>query len=693
MSKFLLFIRTNLTTLILYVAALIFVLLLYPVEGRFPYEFQQGKPWMHQDLYAPFDIPLLKTSEELRMERDSVLRDTRPYYNVRQGADSLPLAQFDQTVREQWPQWPEAERDSLISRGKRLLAAVYARGVYQATEGAPLHQYCMLIRNKIAEQWELSDLFTPRQAYEFVVNDLKAQLPPEQISFVRSLNLNAFIVPNLEYNPDASRNYGMERLRNLSLTKGILPAGQRLIGRNEMVNKEMYNRLLSYKQEFESRMGVQGNLRLVLLGQFVLLLFPFLVLYLFLFTFRRTIHQSFKDTLFILLMLSLMVGVACLTVRYSSVSLYLLPYALLPMVLRTFFDSRLAFFVHVVSVVLISPLVPNSFEFAFLQLVAGFVAIVSLKTIDRRSTLFMSVVWILGSYWAIHGALQLMHGYGFGEIVWIDFMYLLVSAALVTMAYPLIFLFEKVFGYLSDVSLMELSDANHPVLRKLAEVAPGTFQHSMQVANLAEEVVRKIGGNPLLVRTGAMYHDIGKTVRPMYYIENLSSHHSPHDNIPTEESARIIIEHVSRGVEYARKSGLPEKIIDFIRTHHGTTTVRFFLYQYQKQHPSGGLDRSRFTYPGPAPFSKETVALMICDSVEAASRSLKEFNRKTIHDLVDKVVQYQVEEEQYVDADVTYRDINIAKNIVKKKLMNIYHVRVEYPEMERVGDTGEQNLV
>lgn len=686
MSKGLLFVRTNLTKLLLYVVAFVIILLIYPLEGRFPYEFQQGKPWMHDDLYAPFDVPILKTSEELRLERDSILRDLRPYYSYKPLVDSLYLDQFDKAFMEKWQasELASSPDDSLFVICHRLLAQTYNRGIYEASEAERPERFGVVIRGNIGEEWDLSELYTPREAYEYVMRGLESRVSKQQLGLFRGLNMSEYIVPNLVFNVEASANNKEERLKNISSTKGLISLGQRIIGRNEMVRRDIYNKLVSFKQEYESRMGSTGNSRLILVGQFVLLLFPFLMLYLFLFTFRSTIHHSYKDSLFILLMLFLIVGAACISVKYSNLSLYVLPYALLPIVLRTFFDSRLAFFVYVVAILIIAPLVPNAFEFAFIQLVAGFVAIVSLKTINRRSDLFLSVFWILVSYWGIYGALQLMHGYAFVDIAWMDFVSFLISAALVSMAYPLIFLFEKIFGYLSDVSLMELSDANHPLLRKLAEVAPGTFQHSMQVANLAEEVVRKIGGNPLLVRTGAMYHDIGKTVRPMYYIENLSSRRSPHDDIQPEESTRIIIEHVSRGVEYARNHSLPEKVIDFIRTHHGTTTVRFFYFQYQKQHPTGGLDRSRFTYPGPPPFSKETVVLMICDSVEAASRSLKEINRNTINDLVDKVVQYQIEEEQYLDADITYRDINIAKNILKKKLMNIYHVRVEYPEIERV---------
>jgi len=345
----------------------------------------------------------------------------------------------------------------------------------------------------------------------------------------------------------------------------------------------------------------------------------------------------------------------------------------------TFYDARIANFVYWVTILLIGFIVPNSFEFVFLNFVAGLTGIIFVKSIHRRGSLFKAISMVILVYCAVYSAMVLMQGINVLHVDWMNYVRFAISGVLVFVIYPSIFLFEKAFGFISNITLMELSDTNQPLLRKLSEVTPCTFQHSLQVANLSEEVIRKIGGNPLLVRTGALYHDIGKIKHPEYFIENQAGR-NPHEDLTPEESAHIIIEHVSNGVEIARKNGLSQHIIDFICTHHGSSTVRYFYSLQQKLQAGKDVDRSKFVYSGPVPFSKEMVALMMCDSIEAASRSLKEINRQIISDLVDNIVNYQIQENQYEDANITYREINIAKQIVKNRLMNIYHSRIEYPK-------------
>ena len=394
--------------------------------------------------------------------------------------------------------------------------------------------------------------------------------------------------------------------------------------------------------------------------------------------FRPEIFDNILRTAFLLLIMVLFISISCIVVRTDSFSLYVLPYVLVPIIICTFYDMRTANFVHWITVLQIGFIAPNGFEFVFLNYFAGFVGIINAKSLYRRGSLFRSVTMVILTYCVVYSAMVLMQGIHIRQIEWSYYVLFFINGALIFVCYPSIFIFEKTFGFISNITLMELSDTNHPLLRQLSEAAPGTFQHSLQVANIAEEVIRKIGGNPLLVRTGALYHDIGKINRPEYFIENQRGV-SPHENITPEESAQIIIEHVIDGIEIARKNGIPQHIINFIRTHHGSTVVRYFYHLYQQQEGQQA-DSSKFTYPGPSPFSKEMVALMICDSIEAASRSLKEINQENISDLVDQIVNFQAQENQYNDASITYRDINIAKQIIKKRLMNVYHVRIEYPK-------------
>jgi len=374
-----------------------------------------------------------------------------------------------------------------------------------------------------------------------------------------------------------------------------------------------------------------------------------------------------------------MIIAGSLTLRYDLISIYIMPFTIVPIILRTFYDSRLALFVHVVTVLLVGFFVPNSYLFVFLNILAGMVAIISLTSIYRRSKLIVTSLMVIITYSIIYFGTAIVQEGSLNTIEWKYFAWFALNGILILIAFPLIYVFEKIFGFLSDTTLMELSDTNQTLLRMLAEIAPGTFQHSLQVANLAEDAVFKIGGNPLLARTGALYHDIGKMDEPFYFIENQSQGANPHDNLEFEQSAAKIINHVTKGVEIARKYNLPEPIIDFIRTHHGTTTVQFFYKSFIKKYPAKEVDVKKFSYPGPKPFSRELAVLMMADSVEAASRSLKEINDNTIDNLVEDIINAQMKDEQFNDANITFRDITTVKEVFKTRLRNIYHVRIPYP--------------
>jgi len=670
--------------ILLYIVSILIVCFLLPRVGKFPYEFQRGKIWGHEELFAPFDIPILKTQQELDTEKDSLNKTFVLYYNELPEVVVQQKKLFSQTFDEQWENSGLQDgRNQLYQTIVAVLDLVYGRGILQTdenTENQSLSDQMIIIKNNIASEGDRNHILTPKVAYELVMASLEKEDSHEEMLFLKSLNLNNFIQPNLSFNADISQKAKNGQISRISYTKGVVPANRKIIERGELVNDEKYNVLTSMRHEFENRVGVSGDFKQIWAGQAIVVVICFLLVFVFLKYFRPEIFSNILRTTFLLLIIVLFIGLSCIVVRNDYFSLYILPFVLLPVIICTFFDARTANFIYIVILLLIGLIVPNGFEFVFLNFVAGLMGIINVRSIYRRGSLFRSITMVILAYCVAYSALVLMQGIYIRQIDWMNYVRFAINGALIFVAYPSIFIFEKIFGFISDITLMELSDTNQPLLRKLSEVAPGTFQHVLQVANLSEEVIRKIGGNPLLVRTGALYHDVGKINRPGYFIENQTGSRNPHEDINPVNSAQIIVEHVTNGIEIARKDSIPQHIIDFIRTHHGTTTVRYFYNLQQKKELDNQVDRSKFAYPGPNPFSKEMVVLMMCDSIEAASRSLKEINQHTISDLVDNIVNYQILEDQYNDANITYREINTAKQIIKNRLMNIHHVRIEYPK-------------
>ena len=677
------FIRKHLKIILLYTASIVGICLLMPREGKFPYEFQTGRTWGNEDLYAPFDFPILKTKQELDAEIDSLNRTFVSYFNEIPEVLNQEKRHFTQTFNEQWhDRWLLSDRNRLYQLVIKNLELIYDRGIFHGDENTALQSLSnrtVIIRNNIAREGDGNDILSPKNAYELITVNLERETNSEEFSFLKRLNLNNFIQPNLTFNAEITNKAREEQISRISYTKGVILADRLIIERGEFINDNKFNILASFRHEFENKVGLSGNFTQIRIGQSIIVIIFYLLAFAYLMYFRPEIFSSLRRTSFLLLIMFLFIGIACVVVRNDYFNLYVLPYVFIPLILCTFYDARVANFIYWIIILLTAFIVPNSFEFVFLNFTAGFVGIVNVKSIYRRGSLFRSIALVILAYCLAYSAMVLMQGSNILHVDWMNYVRFAVSGILVFVAYPSIFIFEKTFGFISDITLMELSDTNQPLLRKISEVTPSTFQHSLQVANLAEEVVRNIGGNPLLVRTGALYHDVGKSVRPEYFTENQKSQ-NPHEGLTPEQSARAIIEHVTNGIEIARKNGLPQHIIDFIPTHHGTGIVRYFYVQQQKLQTEQTVDRSKFEYPGPPPFSKETVALMMCDSIEAASRSLKDYSQQSISDLVDNIVNYQIQEGQYNDADITYKQINIAKQIIKNRLMNIYHVRIEYPK-------------
>ncbi len=677
---------------------------LFPREGKFKYEFQKGKPWMHEVLIAPFDFPIYKSEAEITKERDSILKQFTPYFLYDSTVLKNEIKAFDLSFANSWNKYVaqlgnngnsaqklEGRKKRYKEFGEKILTFVYQKGILESTDAVDqaggADADIVVVSNNIAREQSLNEVFSQKSAYEYIVNQInqlsdqvKEDNDPEEANFLKQLNMNEFITPNLFYDQATSEAARQSLLNELSLTKGMVQAGERIVSKGELVNSDNYRILESLKTEYEKKLGGSADFYLIFIGQIILVFVSVLVLFLFLLNFRKEILQDTLKTSFILLLVVLIAFAASMTLRYSVLSIYIVPFALVPIIIKTFYDSRLALFIHIITVLLVGFWAPNGFEFVFLNIIAGIVAIFSLTNMYRRGKLFLSAVLVIVSYSIIYLGMGIIQEADFSQIDWKTFLWFSGNGMLVLTSYPLIYIFEKIFGFLSDATLMELSDTNQPLLRKLAEKAPGTFQHSMQVANLAEEAIFKIGGNTLLVRTGALYHDIGKMDNALYFIENQTSDINPHDHLEFDQSAEIIINHVTHGIEIAKKYNLPEQIIDFIRTHHGTTAVQYFYRSYLKKYPEKKVDINKFTYPGPKPFTKEMAVLMMADSVEAASRSLKNITLEAIHDLVENIINYQMIEEQFNNADITFRDITTIKEIYIKKLQNIYHARIEYPK-------------
>jgi cyclic-di-AMP phosphodiesterase PgpH len=666
---------------------------------------------MHETLIAPFNFPIYKTDAELSAERDSIMADFREYFQYdNEVYDSIIIAYYDY-FEDRWDDFlmnqyeiSEEEIDNFQQRNPNLMSLrdrflsfstsmfrhVYERGIIAPGEIADrilnTGQSIVLVRNNIGERIASDGFYRQVSAYEHVTANINAWLnetlsnqPLFLSNFYKTLEYNNFILPNIFYDELTSNRVRQSLLDNISLARGMVQSGERIVSRGELITSDVFQILESLRREYESRLR-GANLNMILLGQFILVVSLIVTLYLFLFHFRKEILGNIRKTLFILFLLFFMVFMSIMFIRFSMINFYIVPFAIVPIIIRTFYDERLALFVHTIILLLVGFFAPNSFEFVFLNFVIGIISIFSLTNLYRRSKLFLTAVIIVLSYSFLYFGIAITQERSLEAIDWMNFAWFGGNGLLVLTTYPLLYIFEKTFGFISDATLMELSDTNQPLLRKLAEEAPGTFQHSLQVANLAEAAVYEIGGNPLLVRTGALYHDIGKLSNPVFFIENQSNGYNPHDSMEFEDSAQMIISHVTKGVEMAKKNNLPEQIIDFIKTHHGTTRVQYFYKSYLRKYPNNEVDAERYTYPGPKPFSRETAVLMMADSIEAASRSLKVINIASINKLVESIINNQVREDQFSNTQITFRDISMIKEVYKRKLGNIYHARIAYPK-------------
>lgn len=660
----------------------VLVITLYlPKQPRFRYEFEKGKTWLNKDLVSPFSYAILKTNPQLATDKKDALNNVLPIYKFEDDVLTSQTEGFNNEFDVKWKSndLAEGEKQQYKDQALKMLETVYKRGIIGLTakhQKNAKHYEFSLLHNNVSEKSNSQDVFTAESALDFFKNNYKAidlKVKETILDLVES-----HLKPNVIFDEELTKVVENSTVNSLSTTKGMVQKGEIIVSKGTYVDDEVYQKLLSFRETYEAQTKSVGDNKLVFLGQVFLVGFVISLLMVFLYLFRKDIFADNRQLLLILLVVTSMLLALTWAIKLQLDSLYLIPFCIVPIIIRILFDTRLALNLHLLVILIAGFFVPNSFEFVFYQTTAGMVAIYSIKNLVKREQLLISASFILGSYFVSFVGIALLREGDFSQIEWTKFLPFVFSVLLSLLAYPLIYAFERVFGITSDVALIELTNTNNKLLRELAFKAPGTFQHSLQVANLAEAAIFKIGGNALLVRAGALYHDVGKMENPQYFIENQNTALSPHDKLPYEQSAQIIIKHVHKGIEITRKHKLPESIIDFIRTHHGNTRVDYFYQSFLKNSPEKFVDENIFRYPGPIPFSKETGVLMLADSVEAASRSLKNPDAQSISDLVERIIDYKLEQNQLDDCDLTLKDLETIKLIFKTMLMSIYHVRIDY---------------
>ncbi len=657
------------------------IILALPKQTKFRYEFEKGRIWNQNDLVAPYNFAILKTSTDLEKDRLAVLQNVAPIYRYNEDIQMQQIEGFVNDFNLKWPNAgiPEKLRAKYSETGKFLLAHVYVTGLLSPTvrnqPAAQDYNITVVSKNNVAANKNTSALYTKEKAINYFEEELT--LRSLDRAFMLDLMQNR-LQNNLIYDDKLTGKVKDDALSGISTTQGMVQKGELIVAKGTVINDEIYQKLISYKKYFEDSARVNGNRKLVFLGQFFLIGLTVTLLIVFLHLFRKDIYQDNRMVGLILLVITAMLATLSAAIKFQVPNLYYIPYCIVPIIIRILFDTRLALNIHLLVILIAGFYVPNSFEFAFYEITAGMVSIYSIKNLLRRGQFLTSALLITLTYLTAFLGISFIREGDIASIEWIEFFPFVVSVMLTLLAYPLIYAFEKVFRITSDLTLIELTNTNAPLLREMAFKAPGTFQHSLQVANLAENAIYSIGGNALLVRAGALYHDIGKMENPLYFIENQTAGFNPHDKLPYEESAQIIISHVRKGVDIATKADLPEAIINFIRTHHGNTRVDYFYQSFLKNFPEKFIDENIFRYPGPIPFSKETGVLMLADSIEAASRSIKEPGAKSISELVDRIVSYKLNQNQLKDSDITLKDLETIKTIFKRMLMSIYHVRIDY---------------
>ena len=675
-------IRHNYYTIAKVVAFLVAIALvcwLMPRTGKFKYEYQLSKPWQHETLYAPFDFPIYKDYETLSAETAAASAKVNPIFVFNDSEMTAARNALFNAFETRWGDKDPSNREQNLDELFAIYDSIENKGIVaydNATSNLAPEDEVSVIRNKVMRTIRYGDLFTMNEATEAVAAILNNDEGPIDRKMLSEL-INDALRQNVFYSAEITKAETNKAVSAVSLTYGMVQKDEIIVSEGEVVDEHTFNVLNSLQREYASRSMSSDDSRRVLLSQIFLVALVFSLMGLYGNKLHKKIFSELRNIVLLLTLMLLIILPSYFLVRYAPELIFMMPVCLLAIMVGSFFNLRLAFSTQVFAVMLISLVVPNPFLFIFMQLVATVLTVFSMSNTRAHHRFIQSALFVFVGYLLVYVAFTFLST---SEIDWLVVLLLLLNALFTLLAQPLILMFERIFGVTTSLSLMELSNTNTPLLRQLASTAPGTFQHSIQVANLCEEVLFEIGGDTLLARTGAMYHDIGKIQNPMYFTENQHGAYSPHNDLSNYESAEIIISHVTDGIEMAHKNHIPERIIDFIRTHHGTRRTDYFYINEQKAHPDEEIDPTPFTYHGPEPFSRETAVLMMADSIEAASHSLKDPDEKKISDLVDGIINAQMEAGQFLNTDLTLHDIETARKVLKKKLMNIYHVRIAYPE-------------
>lgn len=666
-----------------------FISLLFPNNLKFKYEFQEGQSWRYDDLVAPFDFAIRKTDTEIENTIAQINADFPPYYEMDLSISRLEknrfLAAFEQQVAEQSAgsgfvevlQKPEKYR----TYGTQLLDRYFQAGII--ADEHPFHQketdfVINIIKGNTEYRQTLQNILTKKAVLDLVTDSLP-YAPLKEPEFILPLIEDAF-QPNLTYSQTLTQRFKNEQIRSIPTTQGKVKKGDLIITKDGIVTKDIYQTLISYKAQYEVEVSQNKTHLAVFGGYFLLTSLIIGVLLLYLRLEAWEVMEKFNKLLFILMWIMLYSYLVYVVESFEDLTAWLIPFCIVPIVIKSFYNDRIALFIHITIVLIASFLSSLGYEFTFLQILAGIVAVLTSKE-TKWSTFFLSIFYVLLTFALGYLGLSLIKEGNIYTIDWSSYGWLFISVLLTLLAYPLIPLLERVFGFTSSIRLMELSDLNRPLLKKLSLEAPGTLQHSLQVANLAEAAATKVGANHLLVKVGALYHDIGKTLQPLSYIENQNGQ-NPHDKLTATASAKVIIDHVTEGVVLAKKFRLPTVIIDFIKTHHGTTRVEYFYRTFLKNNPDTVINMADFCYPGPKPKTKEQTILMLADSIEAASKSLKEPTIEEISDLVDRLVAFKITHEQLTESELSFEELEACKSVFKNLLKSILHVRIEYPKEE-----------
>ena len=676
--------HTIIYKVILFLITTVAIVYLFPKGGQFKYDFNNGQLWKYDNLYAPFDFAVQKSEAEVNIEKKQIDVNAKLYFNYDSSIVDEVKSTFERRVSSLLltDLLKVEEKESFNKIGLNIIDKVYKNGyleVVSENSVANKDELVTLKKGNVVKDVPFKSLFNGNEVLNIIAKNVENYFNDYQRKQIFKM-LSDVIKPNITYDSVFTEKVIDNEIKKISYTKGKVSSGELIILKGDIVEGKKLAVLSSLKSESESKVWTESSYNWIILGYTILVSLALLMLLLFLKKYRVEIYNNNNKVTFIFFNVFSMIFIQTLVIKYNSDYLYVVPLSVLPIILKAFFDARLGLFTHVLTVLLLGYVVPNSFEFIYLHIIAGIVTILTVSELYKRANLFISVAQITGIYMLTYFAFSIIKEGNASQINLDYFMLFAANGLLSFLAIIIIYIYEKVFGLVSDVTLLELSNTNTRLLRELNEKAPGTFQHSMQVANLAEASANEIGANSMLVRTGALYHDIGKMVNPMYFTENQTTEVNPHHELSSGDSAKIIIDHVIKGVEIAKKHNLPDRIIDFIRTHHGTSTTYYFLMKEKELNPDMEVDLKKFQYPGPNPFSKETAILMMCDAAEAASKSLKAPTAQTISNLIDKIIEKQMSANQFLNSDITFKEIETIKKVIKKKLLNMYHLRIEYPE-------------